>query len=85
MLEAPSDCCVIADCCCGRVALAVQQAGDAGEHEGTVLLALLVGLRDELVLLRELLVGEVAGLLLCGARHGFTSEELEVRGWRLEI
>jgi hypothetical protein len=49
-----------------RVALAVEQARDGGHHERTVLLVLLVGLRDELILLRELLVGEVP----CGALRG---------------
>ncbi len=74
MLEAPSDLLRDRGLLLRRVALAVQQAGDRRHHHGAVLLALLVGLRDELVLLRELLVGEVAGLLLCGAGHVFTSE-----------
>jgi hypothetical protein len=53
-----------------RVALAVQQARDRGHHRRAVLQALLVRLRDQLILLRELLVGEIACVLLRCAGHG---------------
>ena len=40
---------------------------NCGEQERAVLSALLIRLRDELVLLRDLLVGELAGAVLCAA------------------
>lgn len=49
------------------VALAIKQAVDGGHEKRAVLLALLAGLGDELILLRELLVGEIASGLLRGA------------------
>jgi hypothetical protein len=50
-----------------RVALTVQQAGNGWQQHRTVLLALLVRLRDELILLCELLVGETSCGPLCCA------------------
>jgi hypothetical protein len=51
----------------GRVAGAGKQRLNCGEQERAVLRALLIRLRDELVLLRELLVGELAGAVFCAA------------------
>ena len=52
-----------------RVSLAIQQAGDGGHEKRAVLLAQLIRLRNELILLRQLLIGEIASSLLRGARH----------------
>ncbi len=48
----------------GRVAWAREQALNRWQHQRTILRALLVSLRDELVLLRELLIGELARRML---------------------
>ena len=49
----------------GREAGAGEQRLNCREQERAVLRALLVRLRDELVLLRELLIGELAGAVMC--------------------
>src|SRR5262249_39721885 len=54
----------------GRVARTGEQRLNGGKQERAILRALLIRLRDELVLLRELLVGELARRALCSARHG---------------
>lgn len=51
----------------GRVAGAGEQRLNRGQQERAVLRALLIRLRDELVLLRELLIGELAGGTLCAS------------------
>src|SRR5690348_2148053 len=54
----------------GRVAGRVQELLDARKEQGTILLALLIGLRDELILRSKLLLRELLRFLLCGTTHG---------------
>jgi hypothetical protein len=58
----------------GRVAGTVEQLLDARQEKRAVLLALLIGLRDELILRRELLLRQLLRFLLCGTTHWVTSE-----------
>lgn len=53
-----------------RKARAVEQALDRGHHQRAILSSLLIGLRDELVLLSELLIGQRARRALCSSGHG---------------
>ncbi len=54
-----------------RVALAIQQALDRGHQQRAVLRVRLIFLRHHLILLRELLIAQIARGLLCSAGHRF--------------
>ena len=51
----------------GSVAGTGEQALNGRQQERTILRVFLIGLGDELVLLRELLIGELAGGTLCAS------------------